>query len=224
MQTLELISHALCPYVQRAAIALAEKKLPFVRTVIDLADRPAWFAAISPLGKVPLLRTGGAVVFESAVILEYLEDTAQPALHPADPVQRALHRAWIAFGGQVLDDVAAFYRAPDDAALDAAAATLKARFVRLEAALPDSGPWFGGADFSLVDAVFGPVFRYWTVFDQVRDFGVFDRLPKVSAWRAALAARPSVQDAVGADYRDRLGAFLRGRDSALSRAMGPAAG
>ncbi|TIL70649.1 MAG: glutathione S-transferase family protein, partial [Mesorhizobium sp.] len=53
---LVLVSHHLCPYVQRAAISLAEKDVSFERLTIDLANKPAWFKAISPLGKVPLLR------------------------------------------------------------------------------------------------------------------------------------------------------------------------
>lgn len=53
---LTLVSHALCPFVQRAAIVLAEKKVAFERIDIDLADKPDWFLAISPLGKVPLLK------------------------------------------------------------------------------------------------------------------------------------------------------------------------
>jgi glutathione S-transferase len=53
---LVLVSHQLCPYVQRAAISLCEKDVPFERLTIDLAKKPAWFKAISPLGKVPLLR------------------------------------------------------------------------------------------------------------------------------------------------------------------------
>jgi len=44
-------------------------------------------------------------------------------------------------------------------------------------------------------------------------------LPLVQQWRAALAARPSVQQAVGADYAEGLRAFLRARGSALSRRM-----
>ena len=48
---LTLVSHALCPFVQRAAIVLAEKKVAFERIDIDLADKPDWFLAISPLGK-----------------------------------------------------------------------------------------------------------------------------------------------------------------------------
>src|ERR1043166_2786147 len=89
---LVLVSHHLCPYVQRAAIALHEKSVAFERVYIDLAAKPDWFLAESPLGKTPLLKVDGAVVFESAVICEYLEDTVAPALHPADPLERARHR------------------------------------------------------------------------------------------------------------------------------------
>ena len=54
MNPIELVSHALCPFVQRAVIALTEKDVPFTRTNIDLEERPQWFKDISPLGKVPL--------------------------------------------------------------------------------------------------------------------------------------------------------------------------
>ena len=52
---LKLISHKLCPYVQRAVIALSEKGVAFERIDIDLANKPDWFLAISPLGKTPVL-------------------------------------------------------------------------------------------------------------------------------------------------------------------------
>lgn len=218
MATLELVSHALCPYVQRAAISLAEKGLPFTRTDIDLANRPEWFRRLSPLGKVPLLRVGDAVLFESAAILEYLEDTQAPALHPADALQRARHRAWIEFGSALLNDIWAFYTA-DAASFETRRQALRVRFESVEAAL-GTGPWFDGGRFSLVDAVFGPVFRYWDVFDAVGDFGSFDGLPKVQAWRAALQARPSVRGAVSPDYPALLRAFVErqgGRLGELSR-------
>ena len=51
----KLISHKLCPYVQRAVIALSEKGIPFGRIDIDLASKPDWFLSISPLGKTPVL-------------------------------------------------------------------------------------------------------------------------------------------------------------------------
>ena len=70
MAELRLVSHHLCPYVQRAAIALAEKGVPFERINIDLAAKPDWFLKISPLGKVPLLQVGQDVLFESSVICE----------------------------------------------------------------------------------------------------------------------------------------------------------
>jgi glutathione S-transferase len=75
---LQLVSHKLCPYVQRAVIALAEKQVPFERIDIDLGTKPDWFNTISPLRKVPVLRIGGGVsetvLFESNVICEYIEE------------------------------------------------------------------------------------------------------------------------------------------------------
>ena len=97
---LKLISHKLCPYVQRAVIALTEKGVPFERIDIDLANKPDWFLKISPLGKTPVLVVGDKAIFESAVILEYLEETQDNALHPADPLdaRRASRLDRVRFG------------------------------------------------------------------------------------------------------------------------------
>ena len=100
---LRLISFPLCPYVQRAAIVLAEKGVPFERVDIDLSNKPDWFLKLSPLGKVPVLVVTGEdgreeVLFESAVIAEYLDEVLEPKLLPSDPLEKARHRAWIEFG------------------------------------------------------------------------------------------------------------------------------
>lgn len=215
---LTLVSHHLCPYVQRAVIALTEKGVPFRRVDIDLADKPDWFLGLSPLGKTPVLRVGDRAIFESAVIVEYLEETQPKPLHPRDPLARAEHRAWIEFGSAGLADIAGFYAAPDAAAFEAKRQALIAKFARVEQALGE-GPYFAGEGFSLVDAAFGPVFRYFDVFERIADFGILDGLAKVTAWRAALAARPSVRAAVAPDYPARLEGFLRARNSHLSRQM-----
>jgi glutathione S-transferase len=218
---LTLVSHALCPYVQRAAIVLAEKGVAFERRVVDLANKPDWFLAISPLGKTPVLLVGDVPIFESAVICEYLDDTLAPRLHPADPLLRARHRSWMEFGSAVLNGIAALYGAPDATALRSRRDDLAARFGQLEAALSD-GPLFAGAAFSIVDAVFAPVFRYFDVFESFADLALFAQTPRLRAWRAALAQRPSVRDAVAPDYDVRLTSFLRQRGSALTALMPPA--
>jgi glutathione S-transferase len=219
---LKLISHKLCPYVQRAVIALAEKGVPFERIDIDLANKPDWFLAISPLGKTPVLQVGNRAIFESAVILEYLEETQPRPLHPADPLTRAEHRAWIEFGSTVLSDTAGFYAAPDEANFAVRTAQLEQRFARLDTRVAAS-PWFDGAEFSLVDAVFGPVFRYFGVFDTIADFGILAGKPKLARWRKALAARPSVRTAVSADYPVLLRNLLNRRNSWLSQLQNRAA-
>lgn len=216
---LTLISHPLCPYVQRAAIALAEKGVPFTRRTVDLANKPDWFLAISPLGKTPVLLAESEAIFESAVILEYLEETAPHPMHPATPLARARHRGWIEVASAILNDIAGLYNAPDEAALKAKAATLRTRFATVEAEV--QGPFFAGTTFSLVDAAFAPVFRYFDAFDSVGGFGILGAMPRIAAWRAALAARPSVAGAAAPDYPDRLRAFLAARQGPMGALFKP---
>ncbi|RQZ38378.1 glutathione S-transferase family protein [Burkholderia sp. Bp9099] len=210
-----LVSHVLCPYVQRAVIVLTEKGVPFERTDVDLGNKPDWFRRISPLGKTPVLVVDGAPIFESAVICDYLDETLAPRLHPDAPLERARHRAWVEFASALLNAVWGFYTAADETALAAATRDIRARFEQLEDAL-GTGPYFGGAHFSIVDAAFGPVFRYFDVFERIDDFGFFAGLPKVTAWRQRLAERPSVRAAVRANYPQRLMEFLLKRGSMLS--------
>jgi glutathione S-transferase len=208
MTTLTLISHHLCPYVQRVAITLAEKQIEFDRLYLDLAAKPAWFNAISPLGKVPALKIDDDVLFESAVICSYLEDAhpVHPML-PKDPLQRAKHRGWIEFSSAVLGDIWGFETAQDEITARNRAQQLRAKFQQLETVL-DKGPFFAGPSFGLVDAAFAPVFRYFDLFDQIIDFGIFAGLSRLHAWRHVLAERPSVGQAVTDDYQLRLRAFL----------------
>jgi glutathione S-transferase len=221
--SLTLISHHLCPYVQRVAIALTEKQVPFNRVYVELSNKPAWFSAISPLGKVPLLQVSepgrpDAVLFESAVICEYIEDTQSgPRLHPSEPLERARHRAWIEFGSSVLSDIWGLETAQESELFESKRQALAGKFQWLEATL-GTGPYFSGAHFSLVDAVFGPVFRYFDTFDQIFDTQVMAQTPAVRAWRQALAARPSVATAVDAAYHDRLRQFLVRHDAFILRA------
>jgi glutathione S-transferase len=213
-----LVSHALCPYVQRAAIVLAEKGIPFERLDIDLAHKPDWFLQVSPLGKTPVLLVGETAVFESAVICEYLDETTQPRLHPEHALLRARHRGWMEFCSALLNTIGGFYNASDETALQNRADDIRSRFAHLELEL-GAGPFFAGAEFCMVDAVFGPVFRYFDVFEDFTDFDFFRALPKVAAWRVALAARDSVQHAAHPDYEKLLRDFLVARQSALSRHM-----
>ena len=214
--TLHLMSHKLCPYVQRAVISLTEKGAPFKRTMIDLANKPDWFNDISPLGKTPVLKVGDTAIFESAVILEYLEETQPNPLHPKDPLKRAQSRAWVEFSSAILNDIGGFYNAKDKRSFALKTMALSDKFARLEIELGD-GPYFGGAKFTLIDAAFGPVFRYFDVFDMIRDFGILADKPKVQAWREALQNRPSVLSAVDFNYNALLLTFLKKRGSHLSK-------
>ena len=220
MPSLTLVSYHLCPYAQRAAIMLMEKGVPFERVMIDLGNKPDWFRKISPRSKVPLLRVprpdgGEAVIFESSVICEYIEETrAGPKLHPRDPLARARHRAWIEFASAILGDIWGLETTRDPKVFETKRRAVAEKFAWLEGELQE-GPYFAGAGFGLVDAAFAPVFRYFDVFDSIADLAVLAEAPRVRAWRAALAQRPSVRAAVDPDYGTRLAAFLERHEAHL---------
>ncbi len=214
---LRLISHKLCPYVQRAVIVAYEKEIAFERKDIDLANKPGWFLAISPTGKTPLLEVerGGKVtiLFESAVIAEYLDEIAGDPLLPADPLERARHRAWIEFASGTLGAIAQLYGARDAASFGQARDQLRSRLEQIERAI--EGPWFGGAQFGLVDAAFAPALRYLGVFHAGAGLDMLEGLARTAAWARRLAERNSVRRAVSPDYPQLLVEFVMGKGSYL---------
>ena len=191
---LRLISHKLCPYVQRAVIVAKEKGIEFERVDIDLANKPDWFLAISPHKKVPVLRIDDTVsLFESNAIAEYLDETVAPRLHPEDPVTRAINRAWTDYVPTFADIVTGTAYADTEADYDKVAAKIPVPFERLEKALArqGGGPFFNGARYSLVDAAYAPFFQRYYFLDRIRPLGHIEKFPRLEAWAKALIARPS---------------------------------
>lgn len=214
---MKLISHHLCPYVQRAVIILSEKNVPHERVYIDLSDKPDWFLRLSPLGRVPMLLVHDAAIFESQVITEYIDEISKGSLHPADPLERARHRSWIEYASATLDAIGRLYNAPDYDGFAKAKLDLLNRFRMLEAEI--SGPLFMSENFHIVDAAWAPVFRYFNVLSTVPDINVFKGLKRVTDWSSNLSARPSVVSGVPDGYEERLTVFLRNRKSYLSSLM-----
>ncbi|KLN59155.1 hypothetical protein WH96_19220 [Kiloniella spongiae] len=213
---MELVSFALCPYVQRAIIILDEKQIPHNRTYIDLANKPDWFKEISPLGKVPLLQTEQGVLFESAVIGEYLDEVTTGSLHPKNAFEKARHRSWIEFGSTILAAIAGFYSAPDHQSFQEKRAVIASKFEQLETQLGETD-YFASDDFQFIDAVYGPIFRYFDTFELFISDSFFQSTVRVQKYRAKLSERPSVIQAVSGDYQNRLIDFLLKKNSYLAQ-------
>lgn len=213
---LQLISHHLCPYVQRSVIVLLEKQALFERQYIDLSDKPDWFMDVSPLGRVPLLLVDGRPLFESAVICEFVNEITPGSLHPEDPFDKARHRSWIEFASATLDLIGGFYSAPDRETFEEKRISLADRIARLESEI-GHGAFFDGDSFHMVDAVYSTVFRYFDVIDGIDDFAIFDGSPRTMAWRIRLAERETVKKGAVEDYPERLMAFFMRKDSELGR-------
>ena len=212
---IELISFDLCPFVQRSVITLLEKDIPFKRTNIDLANKPDWFLRISPLGKVPVLKIDGNVLFESAVINEYLDEITPPSMHPQDPLQKAVNRAWIEYGSELSNLSFRMLVTEDESVVAQSLQGLRDKFEFLEKNLK-AEPFFNGAAFSLIDAAYAPVFiRIEYLLKQVIDDVIPPGCSRVLAWNDAILARPSVQGSIIERFTELATARFRKRGGIL---------
>ncbi|MGZ3686402.1 MAG: glutathione S-transferase family protein [Bdellovibrionota bacterium] len=200
----ELISFPLCPFVQRTAITLLHKNIPFRTTAIDLASPPDWFRAISPLGKVPLLRVSepgkeAVILFESAVINEYLDEITPPSLQAKDPLQKARERAWIEASSELIMKMYQGLTTHDPIGSQKSFQGMWEILNRLENAISGEKN-FRGQEFSLVDAAFAPFFLRLFAVKSLRVYERWNSLPKTKRWAESLIALPEVRKSVPADF------------------------
>ncbi len=201
-----LSSFKTCPWVQRAAIVLQAKHVAYDITYIDRDNRPAWFLAVSPHSKVPVLQIDGKeALFESNAIAEYLEETAAPRLHPEDPVARARNRAWTDYVPTFASAVSGAMYADSEEEFARKTTKIAEPFGKLEEALAkrgNAGPYFNGPKFSLVDAAYAPFLQRYSFMSKLRPLGIIEKFRQLSAWRDALLATPAVKASTVANIED----------------------
>ena len=195
-----LYEHPLSSYAQKVKIALREKGLAFtVETPAALGSGKAdgSFAAASPRNEVPALIDGDAHIFDSTIILEYLEDKfPAPPLLPRDPAARARARMIEEICDTLyeavnwgLSEIRWFKRAEGELA-EKMKATAARQTAELQGWLTDKlgdAQWFNGASFGWADLSVAPYvnrsFHY--------GFGTPAGSP-LDKWRDRIRARPSV--------------------------------
>lgn len=221
MPTFKLVSFHICPFVQRSAITLAHKGVAHETEYVDLADKPEWFLAMSPTGKVPLLVVGDAsgetILFESAVINEYLDEVTEGSMLPAEPLERARHRAMIELGSAALGDAWMLAAAKDEDSARGHAAKLRDKLARFEAEFV--GPFYSGETLGLVDTAVIPLLQRvaWTN-ELAPELDLFAGLPKVQGWLAKAQELPAVRASTVDDIDERFKRYFQTRQTWVAQA------
>ncbi|MDJ0831962.1 MAG: glutathione S-transferase family protein [Gammaproteobacteria bacterium] len=215
----KLISFKLCPFVQKAVLTLLTKGIDYDIEYIDLENPPAWFKDVSPLGKVPVLMVGDQVLFESSVIVEYLDEVYGESLHPADPLLKAQNRSWMEFGNECLMNGFNLIVAADQAAFDEQREALLSKLDQLEHKLGDQS-FFNGDEVSLVDLSFTPFFQRLTYLEAASP-GLIDRQrhPRVSGWADNLLAQDIVAQSAVPELPELYTGMMKKRDGYLAALM-----
>ena len=200
MEELELISLELCPFVQRAVIVLNHKNIDYKITNVDIESPPDWFNEISPLKKVPLLKIGEKdILFESAVICEYLDDVTPVKLRPENPLQLAYNRAWIEFGSTCIIDQYMLQFKKTEQEFKEQADQIFSKLQLVENTLSHQ-PFFNGEQFSLVDATYAPLLIRYEVINSIIPVFNSQDFKKLSSWSNAILGLDAVQESIGPDF------------------------
>jgi glutathione S-transferase len=202
--TIELISSSTCPFAQRTRMVLLAKGMEFQFTEISLDNKPDWFFVISPYAKVPVLRHRDGVLYESAVINEYLEEVLpSPALLPQEPMQRALARIWIAFANdRMVPHVYKMMLRQDSEGQKAHAERLTEAVLLMEhegLRKLSTGPFWFGDKPNLVDFTFFPHVQRFLVLRHYRGFELPPECERLRAWIDTMNALPVVKKTKPAD-------------------------
>lgn len=217
---LELISFKLCPFVQRSVATLKHKNVPFDTTFIDISDPPEWFKALSPLGKVPVLKVDDVVLFESAVINEFIDESFGERMLAAEPTARAVQRAWIEMGSAGIMAMFNTFTAKEQSAHEQHKAELNKLLGHLERYLATNqpAPYFSGSSLSLVDMAYAPLFQRLKLFAST---GIVDwqAIPTVDAWAQTLIKEPVLHDSLPEGFAEMLPMAMKKADGYFGREL-----
>jgi len=212
----QLISFKLCPFVQKAVLTLLTKGIDYDIEYLDLENPPQWFADISPLGKVPVLKIGDQVLFESSVIVEYLDEVYGEPLHPADPLTKAHNRSWMEFGNECLMNGYNLIVAADEPEFTEQRNAMLNKLDQLELQLSGED-YFNGNDISLVDLSFTPFFQRLEYLNDVTP-GLIDesRHPKVTQWSQQLLNQDIVATSTVAEIKQMYTGMMKMKNGHLA--------
>ncbi len=192
------------------------KDVEFEVTFINLLEKPGWFLKISPHGKVPVLKIGEDILFESNAIAEFLDETFAPRLHPEDPIERARNRAWTDYVSSFARALNGVYYTKTREEMEDGLAKAPKTIERLEEALTrqrdlNDGPYFNGPNLSLVDCAYAPFLQRFLIADGYLRTGLLDNFPKVKKWADALLSNETVIGAVAPEFLKEFEESLRRR-------------
>ncbi len=216
---LELVSFNVCPFVQRSVITLNHKHCDYKITFIDLNDPPDWFLEISPLGRVPVLKVDDAeILFESAVINEFIDDVTPGTLKPVDPLTLAKNRAWIEYGSTCLGDLYMIADCKTEQDMRRHMEECIERLQRVEKVL-DHSTFFNGDDLALVDAAYAPLLIRLDFMSQRINLLNWDQFAKLNKWKESLLNLEAVRKSIIDDFELHYTNKIKAQDGYLGNTL-----
>lgn len=204
---IKLISFNLCPFVHRAIIMLNEKKIHYDIEYIDLKNKPDWFLQISPLGKVPVMLVDEKPLFESIAILEFLDDSFKPRLHPDDLFLRARHRALFSVVDNLFTQSYMISQADTNEKVELVMQNIDSGLSILEKEV--QLPMFNGEQCCLIDVGIAPFFYRMKILEPHLP-EIFKGHNKIHQWSKSLLKKPEVSNGLVENFKELYIDYFKG--------------
>jgi glutathione S-transferase len=215
-KSIKLIGFEICPYVHRVATCLINNSIDYDLIYIDIyGDRPSWFSDVSPLGRVPVLIVNGRSIYESNVILNYLNDYMEGKLLPANLIKKALYRSHMEYANEIQNNLAEYFSVINES-----------EFVKIGNKLYDNLLFVNEFvdkerldlrdELDLVDCCYSSLFKVISSIKLLYHKSIILDLERVDKWSKNLLNNKSVQDSLYENYNYSLYEFIASRKSFLS--------
>jgi len=212
-----------CPFVQRTWITLEERNIPYQYKEVNPYKKEPHFLAVNPKGLVPAIEYHGKALYESLVLCEFLEDAYPehaPRLLPGDPYERAYARIWTDFISKSV--MPAFYRTLQAQEPEKQREGRDELYSALgQLAKQRRGPYFLGAQYSLVDVAVTPWACREFLLEEYREYKRADVPDGWKEWADLLEQRESVRKTLS-DKEKYTHVYQRYLDDATQSEVGKA--
>jgi len=194
---MKLYIFKICPFVEKIKILLHIKKLNCEFWEVNIRSKPEWFVQLTPEATVPLLEIkdcDGKIHFinESTIICDYLDEISDSSLYPNDPVKKAFNKLWINRADPLIFDAYHMIHAKSEEEFYEKKMIVDKKLSALESII-DSGPYFNGPTFSMIDIAHAPIFFRFECLSRLYHIHLLSEFPKLKAWSENILNKQEVR-------------------------------
>ena len=218
------MANRICPYSQRAHLALLNANMDFTYESINFITKPDWFSSLTPFNAIPLVIDNGSFIYESTAIVEYIDEKHDLGWMGSNLQHRSLLRSWFVNCNKIHNELRNFFITNEEFKFNSSLMALSNYYNNCEQHL---SPHFffiqgGEADKSLsaLGIVFAPLFVLQETLAEYSGVDFWEGAKSFQRLAQEILALPNVGVLNSAEYKQELINFILPTRSVFAQIAG----